>query len=60
VSERDLWFGWGLRTGLLAIHGDAKHLSDPRMRAIRANNKLGMQNFWIFVGFSAGFSAQSP
>jgi hypothetical protein len=53
MSEWDLWFGWGSRTGLLAIHGDAKHLSDPRMRAICTNNKLCMQNFGIFVGFSA-------
>src|ERR1700730_3631293 len=51
VSGRNLRCDCISRTGLLAIHGDAKRLANPRMRAIRPNNKLGVYNFWVFVGF---------
>jgi hypothetical protein len=36
-----------LRTGLLAIHGDAKRFAHPGMRAICANNELCVDDFHV-------------
>ena len=50
IRRRRKWgssYVW--RTGLLAIHRDAKGLTHPRMRAICANNELCTYNFRVIA-----------
>lgn len=42
-------FACGLRTGLFTIHGDAKRLPDPRMRAVCADYELCMYGFRVIA-----------